>query len=444
MWAVTGDRTRGTVVAAWGGRLVVVAVAVYVLLVPFLQGRQPSLTNVVWVALLGSFLWTGAGQSLRAAGVQRSARDLDLRALATPALALPAVRRPARPARRAGRPGRERRRPPRRRPPGRPARPRGAARRCRRSGGRPPRCWRSPAPWRPASSSTTCAAPTPSPPSPAPSTTAPWSCCSTATGGRGGRGRPGGGLPPARRGLTRQPRAGRTVDSARVTDARTTTSTDDLPYGPARRRGPLRAGERVQLTDSKGRLHTILLTHDGYFQSQRGSFRHSELIGRPEGTVLTTATGHQLLALRPLLSDYVLSMPRGATVVYPKDAGQIVQMGDIFPGARVVEAGVGLRRADHEPALRRRRARAPALGRAARGLRRHRPRQRRLLVRRRPPRRGSCGWATSPTCCRPPPSPAPSTGWSSTCSPPGRTSTSSPRPSRPAGCSSPTSPPPPS
>ncbi|WP_245862802.1 tRNA (adenine-N1)-methyltransferase [Georgenia soli] len=103
----------------------------------------------------------------------------------------------------------------------------------------------------------------------------------------------------------------------------------------------MRAGERVQLTDSKGRLYTVLLTVDGYFQSQRGSFRHTELIGRPEGTVLTTATGHELLALRPLLSDYVLSMPRGAAVVYPKDAGQIVQMGDIFPGATVVEAGVG-------------------------------------------------------------------------------------------------------
>ncbi|MHB1063142.1 MAG: tRNA (adenine-N1)-methyltransferase [Georgenia sp.] len=115
----------------------------------------------------------------------------------------------------------------------------------------------------------------------------------------------------------------------------------DLPPGPARRRGPLAAGERVQLTDSKGRLHTILLTHDGNFQSHRGSFRHGELIGRPDGTVLTTASGHQFLALRPLLSDYVLSMPRGAAVIYPKDAGQIVQMADIYPGARVVEAGVG-------------------------------------------------------------------------------------------------------
>ena len=54
------------------------------------------------------------------------------------------------------------------------------------------------------------------------------------------------------------------------------------PSGADRRRGPLRAGERVQLTDVKGRLHTIMLTTDGYFQSQRGSFRHTELIGRPD------------------------------------------------------------------------------------------------------------------------------------------------------------------
>lgn len=113
------------------------------------------------------------------------------------------------------------------------------------------------------------------------------------------------------------------------------------PRGADRRRGPFRAGERVQLTDVKGRLHTVLLTTDGHFQSQRGSFRHTDLIGRPEGTVLATESGHDLLALRPLLSDYVLSMPRGAAVVYPKDAAQIVQFADIHPGARVVEAGAG-------------------------------------------------------------------------------------------------------
>ena len=107
------------------------------------------------------------------------------------------------------------------------------------------------------------------------------------------------------------------------------------------RRGPFRAGERVQLTDPKGRQYTISLTTDGYFQSTRGNFRHKELIGREEGTVLETDDGRELLALRPLITDYVLSMPRGATVVYPKDAAQIVHLADVYPGARVFEAGVG-------------------------------------------------------------------------------------------------------
>ena len=109
----------------------------------------------------------------------------------------------------------------------------------------------------------------------------------------------------------------------------------------SRRRGPFKAGERVQLTDPKGRQYTISLTGDGYFQSTRGSFRHSELIGREEGTVVETEEGRRFLALRPLVSDYVLSMPRGATVVYPKDAAQIVHAADVFPGARVFEAGLG-------------------------------------------------------------------------------------------------------
>lgn len=113
------------------------------------------------------------------------------------------------------------------------------------------------------------------------------------------------------------------------------------PLGADRRRGPFRAGERVQLTDTKGRKYTIMLTEDGYFQSQRGNLRHRDLIGKDEGLVFETESGHRMQALRPLVNDYVLSMPRGATVVYPKDAGQIVQQADIFPGARVVEAGLG-------------------------------------------------------------------------------------------------------
>jgi tRNA (adenine57-N1/adenine58-N1)-methyltransferase len=125
-----------------------------------------------------------------------------------------------------------------------------------------------------------------------------------------------------------------TADSGAVTDETDAT-------GAAQRRGPLRAGERVQLTDPRGRLHTITLVAGATFHTHKGYFRHDELIGASEGAVVTGSGGIRYLALRPLLSDYVLSMPRGAQVVYPKDAGQVVTMGDIYPGARVVEAGVG-------------------------------------------------------------------------------------------------------
>lgn len=117
--------------------------------------------------------------------------------------------------------------------------------------------------------------------------------------------------------------------------------TSPEPTGAAVRRGPFRPGERVQLTDPKGRLHTITLAAGADFHTHRGSFNHDELIEAPEGTVVTNTAGIQYLALRPLLSDYVLSMPRGAAVVYPKDAGQVVAMADVYPGATVVEAGVG-------------------------------------------------------------------------------------------------------
>jgi tRNA (adenine57-N1/adenine58-N1)-methyltransferase catalytic subunit len=111
--------------------------------------------------------------------------------------------------------------------------------------------------------------------------------------------------------------------------------------GAAARRGPFVAGDRAQLTDPKGRLHTITLDPARQFHTHSGWFAHTDLIGRPEGSVVTNTGGIQYLALRPLLADYVLSMPRGAAVVYPKDAGQIVAMADVFPGASVVEAGVG-------------------------------------------------------------------------------------------------------
>lgn len=114
-----------------------------------------------------------------------------------------------------------------------------------------------------------------------------------------------------------------------------------ITNGPQRRRGKFRPGDYVQLTDSKGRMHTILLKAGGFFQSHRATLRHDQIIGLEEGSVVTTPEGTKLLCVRPLLSDYVLSMPRGAAIIYPKDAAQIVQYADIFPGAKVLEAGLG-------------------------------------------------------------------------------------------------------
>lgn len=119
-----------------------------------------------------------------------------------------------------------------------------------------------------------------------------------------------------------------------------------MPQQPSgRATHPLRAcfapGERVQLTDAKGRLHTITLEPGRDFHTHAGRLAHDEVIGRPDGSVVSNSAGVEYLALRPLLADYVMSMPRGAAVIYPKDAAQIITMADIFPGACVVEAGVG-------------------------------------------------------------------------------------------------------
>ncbi|MFC0581001.1 tRNA (adenine-N1)-methyltransferase [Micrococcoides hystricis] len=121
------------------------------------------------------------------------------------------------------------------------------------------------------------------------------------------------------------------------------TDSSDLtsPTGAAHRRGPLRAGQRVQLTDERGRMATITLVEGGEYHSHQGVLFHDEIIGQPDAVVVHNSAGHPYQILRPLLKDFVLSMPRGATVVYPKDAGQIITMADIFPGASVVEAGVG-------------------------------------------------------------------------------------------------------
>lgn len=105
--------------------------------------------------------------------------------------------------------------------------------------------------------------------------------------------------------------------------------------------GPFVIGDRVQLTDAKGRHYTMILSPGGEFHTHRGAIEHDTVIGLPEGSVVKSTNGDAFLVLRPLLIDYVLSMPRGAQVIYPKDAAQIVHEGDIFPGARVLEAGAG-------------------------------------------------------------------------------------------------------
>ena len=100
-------------------------------------------------------------------------------------------------------------------------------------------------------------------------------------------------------------------------------------------------GDRVQLSDAKGKLHTITLKVGGEWHTHKGWLIHDAIVGLPQGSVVETTAGLKFLAFKPLYGDYVLSMPRGATIVYPKDAALIVGFSDIAPGVRVLEAGVG-------------------------------------------------------------------------------------------------------
>ena len=105
--------------------------------------------------------------------------------------------------------------------------------------------------------------------------------------------------------------------------------------------GYFAAGDRIQLTDPKGKLYSFTITEGKEWHTHKGWIVHDELIGLPEGSVVSTTAGLKFTAFKPLLADYVLTMPRGATIVYPKDAAMIVGLADIYPGARVLEAGVG-------------------------------------------------------------------------------------------------------
>ena len=179
------------------------------------------------------------------------------------------------------------------------------------------------------------------------------------------------------------------------------------PAARRRRRRPadvaraFAAGDRVLLVDAKRRRHLVTLADGGEFHTHAGVLAHDDIIGQPDGVTVRTTRNARLVAVRPTLAEYVLEMPRGAQVIYPKDLGPILILADVFPGARVLESGVGsgaltlaLLRAvgPHRPRHRLRdprrlrparpqqrrglpRPRHPARHRGARRLRRHRRRR---------------------------------------------------------------------
>jgi tRNA (adenine57-N1/adenine58-N1)-methyltransferase len=104
---------------------------------------------------------------------------------------------------------------------------------------------------------------------------------------------------------------------------------------------PFEAGDRLLLIDQRDRTYLVRLEAGGTFHTHSGTLDHDALIGAAEGTRLETSRGMVLMAYRPRFADFVLKMPRGAQVVYPKDVGPIVTYADVFPGATVIEAGTG-------------------------------------------------------------------------------------------------------
>src|SRR5215218_5079587 len=100
-------------------------------------------------------------------------------------------------------------------------------------------------------------------------------------------------------------------------------------------------GDKALLIDGKGRRYLVTLREGGQFHTHAGVTPHDSILGAPEGSTVRSISGARYLALRPTLADFVLSMPRGAQVIYPKDLGPLLVLGDVFAGARILEAGVG-------------------------------------------------------------------------------------------------------
>ena len=102
-----------------------------------------------------------------------------------------------------------------------------------------------------------------------------------------------------------------------------------------------RQGDLALLLDRKNRRYLVTLSADQVFHSHLGRLGHDQLIGHTVGDWYRTDRSHTFLAVRPTLGDYVREMPRGPQIIYPKDLGNILILADIFPGATVVEAGLG-------------------------------------------------------------------------------------------------------
>jgi tRNA (adenine57-N1/adenine58-N1)-methyltransferase len=103
----------------------------------------------------------------------------------------------------------------------------------------------------------------------------------------------------------------------------------------------LAEGDKVLLSDPKGRRYLFTLKAGGEFHSHAGVLAHDDLIGRPEGVKVKASRGVAYIALRPTLADFIVKMPRGAQVIYPKDIAPILMLADVAPGSRVLESGVG-------------------------------------------------------------------------------------------------------
>lgn len=104
---------------------------------------------------------------------------------------------------------------------------------------------------------------------------------------------------------------------------------------------PFAPGDQALIVDSKNRRYLVRLQPGGEFHTHAGVTSHDTLIGLPEGVSVRSNTGARYLVLRPTLAEFVLAMPRGAQVIYPKDLGPLLMLADVFAGARVLEAGVG-------------------------------------------------------------------------------------------------------